>query len=110
MKIEVSPIVFQVRIYTTDDDNYDIAFQVDRFGQKGFVRSLKSDKGNFYKNFKEVFDYICLECGISEVRALVMPDHAEVIKRLLSKKFVIEFYDKEINEGREMLWVRCAKK
>lgn len=100
--------MFQVRIYSHHPDNYDVVFNIKKYGQKGVIDSLKSDAGNFYKNFDMIFDHVALECGVIEIFALVTPSHSRAIKRLLGKKYDITILGKEAHAGRAMVWIRCA--
>lgn len=105
MRIEISPTEFQVRVYDSDEDEYDIVFKIRKYGHTGIIDSLKSDKRNFYKIFDEIYNKIALECDIIEINAIVLPRHARVIQRVLGKKYKVSILKEEINEGRQMNWM-----
>lgn len=107
MKIEQSITGKQYRFYG-DDNKYLGSVRVEIRGPRCILDSL--DSKHFYKNFDMIWQFINATSGTHIWNCHVTEKHYLAIIRLIGHKYKAEVLAREMNAGREMLYVEVIKK
>lgn len=106
MKYEISPSIYQVRLYGRHADNYDSSFDVHVYGDRGFAYNIHGP--GFYELIPLFFEDICRDLGVVQLEGYMVPAHARACRiKMRNVADVVIDPAKVIHNyhGRSMSWV-----